>query len=611
MAKSPKKIPKSSAGDASTPTTRTGVDLPSGHRFPDLHLPDGDPTPGHSARQSQIPVVEQPNVIVSNLPGHSIDTYGFARSEIAWPQSRYNELVALGADTGLFRGPDLRTYAEIGNEGRFLVELNERGVYHVPLSFAPGVPGPILTKVEGQPRWRIERPGWQSSPTAAASITPKPPTYLAPHLAAALTKADLSSDGVRYDKHKKTYVDTADGTVMVRKNNDGAYRETSASELSPSGPELEAVAGTKLWRRKALDTAEPTRTADEPTPGPSKRARLDDPQEPEAPTAANSAIMAEQTPYFWLPWGHLHQPTTGESIQLGWLHYSIVPVGSAPHRLPKVYYLQHPEFAPTHFAGFERMLQTAPELQPVATFRIGTEPGEVRPGKRLFEKPLTQSVAETFIDFSNFTARAVARRLFELSDDSPTVTGTGLSNIQNVLSQWNQKPFPTTPAFADPLNMLPVANSIEVSGKKVIPLHPQVEGDLQRLMFDPQHFPFEWKNYKKEPTDLNLRRLVGALLIRSSYDVFPLTHDHRKPTLVFRRSNHDEVFFLKLGTVEHIGLSHTPGNELADPGLSARIGSEAYTALSTAAVKGKVVWLIGGVMKVESNPEAVFILRER
>ncbi|MBK5536101.1 hypothetical protein JFT91_26570 [Pseudomonas sp. TH08] len=134
---------------------------------------------------------------------------------------------------------------------------------------------------------------------------------------------------------------------------------------------------------------------------------------------------------------------------------------------------------------------------------------------------------------------------------------------------------------------------------------------MQRLVFDPQRFPFEWQNYKKDPTDLNLRRLVGALLIRSSYDVFPLTHDHRMPTLVFKRTNHDEVFFLKLGAVEHIGLSHAPGNELADPGLPARIGNEAFTALTSAAVKGKVVWLIGGVMKVESNPEAVFILRER
>lgn len=607
MAKSPKKIPGASAGDTSTPTTRTGVDLPAGHRFADLHLPDSDPTPGHSARQSQIPVVDQPNVVISNLPGHGVDTYGFARSEIAWPQSRYHELVALGADTGLFRGPDLRTYAEIGNEGRFLVELSERGVYHVPLSFAPGVPGPILSKVEGQPRWRIERPGWQSSPTAAVSVTPKPPAYLPPHLAAVLTKAELASDGIRYDKHKKTYVDTAEGTVMVRKVSDGTYRETSASELSPSGPELEAVTGTNLWRRKAQDSAEPTRAADEPTPGPSKRPRLDDPQDP----ADTSTLASEQTPYFWLPWGHLNQPTTGESVQLGWLHYPIVPVGSAPHRLPKVYYLQHPEFAPSHFDAFERMLQTAPELQPVATFRIGTEPGEVRPGKRFFEKPLTQSVAETFADFSDFTARAVARKLFELSDNAASITGTGLSNIQTVLSQWNQKPFPATPAFADPLNMLPVAKTIDIAGKKVIPLHPQVEGDLQRLVFDPQRFPFEWQNYKKDPTDLNLRRLVGALLIRSSYDVFPLTHDHRMPTLVFRRTNHDEVFFLKLGAVEHIGLSHAPGNELADPGLPARIGSEAFTALTSAAVKGKVVWLIGGVMKVESNPEAVFILRER
>jgi hypothetical protein len=201
--------------------------------------------------------------------------------------------------------------------------------------------------------------------------------------------------------------------------------------------------------------------------------------------------------------------------------------------------------------------------------------------------------------------------LFELADNSPVITGTGLINIQAVLHQWKQRPFPTTPAYADPLNMLKVAPSIDRDGKKIIRMPSQVDGELQRLNFDPTRFPVEWNHYKTYPTDLNLRRLIGALLVRSGYDVFPLTYEHRMPTLVFRRNSHDQIYFLKLGAVEHVGFSHTPGNELADPSLPARIGTDALQALTTATAQNKVVWLIGGVLRVQSNPETVFIFRER
>jgi hypothetical protein len=191
------------------------------------------------------------------------------------------------------------------------------------------------------------------------------------------------------------------------------------------------------------------------------------------------------------------------------------------------------------------------------------------------------------------------------------ITGTGLVNIQAVLHQWKQRPFPTAPAYADPLNMLAVAPAIDVGGKKIIPMLSQLDSELQRLTFDPKRFPTEWNHYKTYPTDLNLRRLLGALLVRSGYDVFPLTHEHRMPTLVFRRATHDQVYFMKLGAVEHVGLSHTPGNELADASLPDRIGNDAFVALTTATAQNKVVWLIGGVLKVESNPDSVFIIRER
>ncbi|MFJ2466651.1 hypothetical protein [Pseudomonas sp. NPDC087615] len=629
MIKPTKKVSVTTTGSGTTSTTSTttrSVDYLSGNRgtshLPDVYLPGiGSTSAQHSSNISQGSTTRAPSVTVSKMPDAGLDTYGTARSEIAWPQSRFNELIPLADNTGLFTGPDLRTYAQIGTEGQFVVEQNRQGKYYVPLSFAPGVPGPILTKTQGQASWRIEQPGWQLTQTPSAeAVKLQTPSYLSPDNAAKLSKAELSAQGIRYNKLKQTYVDTVEGTVMVRQNADGDYQQAFAATSDSPAIFFEQIPGTKLWRRKAQSTTtdesgapdnpRPVAERDEPTPGPSKRARLNEPEDSIPPTNDNNASSV-QTPYFWLPWGNLYPPSSVDSIQLGWLHYPIVPIGSAPNSLPKVYFLQHPEFAPAHFDAFEHMLQTNPERQPVATFRIGTEPGEIRPGKRFFEKPLSQSVADTFPDFSDFTSRAVARKLFELSDNSPAITGTGLINIQAVLHQWNQKPFPAAPAYADPMNMLPVVTSVDIGNKRILPLRPQGDGDLQRLTFDPTHFPVEWHHYLTYPSDLNLRRLVGALLVRSGYDIFPLTYEHRSPTLVFRRTNHQEVFYLKLGTVGDPGLSHPPGNELSDPNLPQRIGSAALLALQSAEAQNKVVWLVGGVAKVASNPVAVVIIRER
>ena len=615
MAKPPKKVPVTAPADT-TSTTRP-VQSGSGTRvttnIPDPLLSGVDSTQG--SQPSGTSTHRPPAVVVNENP----DIYRTARNAIAWPQDRLHELTPSGVNTGLFTGPDQRTYAQIGSEGRFVVERDLQGYYYVPLTFAPGVPGPVLTKIEGQASWRIQRPGWQSTESRPGTPATPQTFYLAPEDAKTLTKAELSTGGLRYNKLKNTFVDTAEGTVMVRKNQQGEYQLTSATSRESTDVFFEQIPGTVLWRQKnplspategpAADRSRRIADADEPEPGPSKRARVDEPEDPVPATSFDTRAPADQTPFFWLPWGHLNKPPAGESVQLGWFHYPIVPIGS--NRTPKVYFVQHPDFVPEGFDAFEQMLHTAPSMQPVATFRIGNDPGEIHPGKRFFEEPLSRSVAKTFPDFSDTTARAVAKRLFELSDNSPQLTGTGLINIQAVLHQWKQRPFPTAPAYADPLNMLAVAPSIDFNGKKLIRMPSQVDSELQRLTFDPKRFPIEWNHYKTYPTDLNLRRLLGALLVRSGYDVFPLTYEHRMPTLVFRRETHDQIYFMKLGAVEHVGLSHTPGNELAEPNLPARIGNEAFVALTNATIENKVIWLIGGVLKVDSTPDSVFVIRER
>jgi hypothetical protein len=612
MAKPPKKVAVTAAAD--TTVTSRPVQSGSGTRsnvsLPDTPLSGVDSTSGSSS----IPTIAPAVITLSTMPGLAPQSVNAPRHAVAWPDNRLSELTPIGANSGLFTGPDQRTYAQLVNEGRFLVEQDAQGSYYMPMTFAPGVAGPSVTKLEGHASWHIQRPGWASSQTRTTATDTPLPSYLSPEDANTLTRADASSAGIRYNKLKQAFVDTAEGTVMVRKNSQGEYQHVSANTRSAPDIMFEQIPDSLLWRRKTtpsqpgISTGVPRRTA-EPADSPSKRARLDPSEQPVTTPPPAASLPNDQTPFFWLPWGHLNKPPVVESIQLGWLHYPIVPVGS--NRTPKVYFVQHPDFAPARFEGFEQMLRSAPSLQPVATFRIGNDPGEIHPGKRIFEEPISQSVANTFPDFSAATARAVGKRLFELADNSAVITGTGLVNIQAVLHQWKQKPFPSAPAYADPLNMLVIAPSIDVRGKKLIPMPSQSDSELQRLTFDPQRFPIEWNHYKTWPTDLNLRRLLGALLIRCGYDVFPLTYEHRQPTLVFKREGHDPVYFLKLGSVAQVGLSHRPGNELADPSLPSRIGSEAFRELTTAATQGKVIWLIGGVLKVESNPDSVFIIRER
>ncbi|WKV90934.1 hypothetical protein LJU32_13090 [Pseudomonas sp. B21_DOA] len=136
--------------------------------------------------------------------------------------------------SGLFTGPDQRTYAQIDSEGRFVVEQDLHGNYHLPLTFAPGVTGLALVPNEGQASWSIQRPDRPSirrAPTTLAS-----PDYLAPSDVNTLTKPQLATDGIRYNKLKQTFVTTVDGTVMVRKNKDGDYQQASAA--SHAAPEI-------------------------------------------------------------------------------------------------------------------------------------------------------------------------------------------------------------------------------------------------------------------------------------------------------------------------------------------------------------------------------------
>ncbi|WP_238541238.1 hypothetical protein [Pseudomonas sp. GM18] len=559
------------------------------------------------------------------MPANATSAADFAANMIFWPRNQVDQLFKID-ETGLFMSHRQQLYADIG-EGIFLIRANAKGDYQVPFPFAPDQPGPILRKIPGQPQWRIVREGLV--PTVSAPTRLETLEIIPRHLADKLTKPD--ANGIRYDKLKRTYVDLAEeGTVMVRKNADGDYQTSSASELSPSGPVLESIEGMTLWQRKAPRTRDsgdsaqmsghqPLPEAEDSGPGPSKRPRLDDnvdASDAVAGTHHNPATL-NRNPYLWASWGKITKPDSVESVQIGQLHYHIVPKGPLADRLPIVF-LQHPEFAPSRFEVFERMLHEAPSLQPVATsHRAGTNTRTVDGAVRLFEKTLTRHVADAYQGFTEPTARAVAKRLFELSSGSEDINGGGLASMTQTFRHWEGKSTIGVPGLGDPLDILPVASGSE-GPRRIVPLHaPDSLVRLQQLNFKPESAP-AWPFYTEGPNEPGrLPLLLASILGHSNYKVyFPVNVDNLKappPTLVFKRPNHNKVYFLKLGRVEtdaiEIKQPHAP--ELADPLLRARIGAEAHQLLLAADARADVVWLIGGVQHLPGGSPTVFIIKER
>ncbi|MHC8319721.1 hypothetical protein ACYZT4_03300 [Pseudomonas sp. GB2N2] len=433
-------------------------------------------------------------------------------------------------------------------------------------------------------------------------------TFLASFLASSLTKPQ--TDGLRHGKHQRVYAEIEnEGVTLVRRNARGEYQAASANELIASGPLLERITGTDFWRRKNTDTSD-----EQPGPSNRKRPRLDEDTDTSPVTEslathlrAQDAPVLDLSAALWRNWGTSTKPLSGESVEIDSLHYRIVPHGS-PERTG-VAYLENPQFSPTRYAEFEQMLRDDPTLQPKWAVRKNDQ-WQVVESPRPFDKNLTGYVGATFRDFSDTSLSTVAKAVFNRANNADVINAFGLMVMHQTYRNWAS---PTRaraprPELADPLLMLP---ALPVSNGLLALTVPDA-GVLRRLDFAPQHFQTEWNNYNADRSDYNLKRLVGSVLVRNGYEVFPLTNEHRGPTLVFTRANHDAVFFLKLGRVEGDAIRQiTPsGNELTDPHLGSRIGEPAHAALRMAFDQNKVVWLLGGTQKTAAGLESVFIIRE-
>ena len=114
-------------------------------RMADLtpHVPTGELTP-------------PPSVLVSDLPAHRPLSPNTALCSLTWPAENLHLLIPLDIDSGLSISVDGRIYAAVENEGHLLVERQSDGRYQIPFDFAPGVPGPFVSKIRDQSLWRFE-----------------------------------------------------------------------------------------------------------------------------------------------------------------------------------------------------------------------------------------------------------------------------------------------------------------------------------------------------------------------------------------------------------------------------------------------------------------------
>ncbi|VVQ13868.1 hypothetical protein PS925_03827 [Pseudomonas fluorescens] len=638
MAKPPKKIPGTAVAD---PTT--------GPRSPAAESADISPVPG--AAIDTVRVGEQrmadltphvptgeltppPSVLVSDLPAHRPLSPDTALRSLTWPAENLHLLIPLDIDSGLSTSADGRIYAAVENEGHLLVERQSDGRYQIPFDFAPGVPGPFISKIRDQSLWRFEIPDWLVEDSGRpAPFTPPPgpiaghtQTYLAPHLAARLSPATDSPDAIRYDRYRKTYVDTAEGTVMVGKNDKGDYQQTSAADRHPSGVFLERMPGTLYWRQKNPQTsarhdnprqdrrrpATPTDSA----PGPGKRSFMGN----DADSASDTQALAQSlisssdgtldlSHGAWRDWGKTTPWPLETHIEIDNLYYPVVTqtlIADTP-----MAYMKHPRFSPDLYDSFERMLVTDPALQPRWVVKINDRWSVL--GQRLpFELPLTQYISAHFKYLTEESTSFVARAMYNQANRSEIINGHGLAVLNQTLRLWADRTNNKVQRqdLAEPLCLLrklPPLNEAQRSSA----LPSSLGEGLQRLDFDPGQFAQLWIDHVVLPATPELRKLFSAVLTKNGYRLEPATLSTGENTLLFHREKINSLFVLTFPAVsgQQIQRNATPGIAWSDTDLQIRMGEKQQT-LATYREEQRLVHLLGGIDKRTQRLATLFIVRE-
>lgn len=445
---------------------------------------------------------------------------------------------------------------------------------------ASTLPASVLIKAERQPLWNVEIPDWlkQDSQHEEQYAEADQPTYLAAADAASLSSPLDNTDGIRYDKHRKTYVDTAQGTVMVRRNSAGDYQQSSATRRTDFALLFEPIPGSRLWQRKV--------TRHEPAPPPTDSGS--------ALTASLLSANPEATNLrfgVWRNWGRNSRPLLGQHIEIDGQYYPIVQQDL--NAQPSLAYLQHPLFSPALYDAFESMLRDHPSLQPRFVVNRNNQ-WTVLDDPVPFAMPITQYIATTFRSLADRSVSALARAMFNQASHSEVITGAGLAVLNRVLRCWARRQMDQAPPseLADPLLMLrtqPATTDLSFSNKQ--------DQGLPRLDFDPGRFAAHWNRFASQPSTSRLQRLFSEVLADEGYVIERAAPQGSSHEVRFHRDGIDQLFALivyPLSAREDAGRVPTKGE-------SERTRSET----------SDVVCLRGGLQTDALGQTTLFVVRER
>jgi hypothetical protein len=635
--KPPKKVPgtdptnTSTTGLPSAPDT-TGTALP--RLTPDTapitvrpdrpggYLPDSESTvePVHGGATRETRPVHPGEVVVIDLASPEPPNPSLPPDLLVVGPESVRDLVSL-EDSGLLMDSSDTFYANVEGVGVTGVQTDVNGQF-VLRSQSPHQDRLVLTRVEGKSQWRI-RPDAKPPTDTGWNVPASPPNPISLKKleinvwqASFLTQPDASgtSWSVRGSASRK-YVQIKDGgVVMVTFHNNGDVQAVSATHPNANGPLLERIEGTSLWREKLQPVPAVKRPASSSTTGPSKRVRLDQPDR-SATASVQSANRPPVNPDLWRTWGE-REPVLSGSVKIGNLHYRTLPGSSTDVALIRPFTLAQ------GFDAFEGMLIAQPWRQPVRAVSQATVPAwnsSALPGTQwnvsgpLFDKPLTQTIAETFESFSQVTARTLARSLYEKALPSNAMTSQGLLHISDTLARWkgaNHAEADATaaplPRFTDPLQLLPEFHASEVSGWRTIAL-PLVDPAQTAHRVDFRLRQEDWQTLNQDPEPVGIRQLYKTLLTRSGYEVFLPSSQSKGATLVLKRAG--QTYFMTLRNTASRLLHFDFPKDLYAPPLRTYLGDETYQVVISAHDRNSLNWLVGGLHLTETRQTDLFIYR--
>ena len=445
---------------------------------------------------------------------------------------------------------------------------------HLPGQGAEPIPGTRLPDP-------VQFPGPQDAAIAISNlpaetqvtrITLEPPIsnyYLPPRLVERLP-APNPQTGLRSILSGRQYVDLADGgTVLLGTDAQGHPRAGHPSERVPSGPRLERVPGTHVWRQ----------------------------------------LSATSVP--WKHWGISLQQASPQDIVIDGTCYRTLPRGNVPDH--PIAYIRNPDHRVYDFDRLHNVLRHFPDQQPRGAIQIPpTRQWEIDP-TRPFDRTLTDYVEHYFPGLADASIENIARTQFILANGSDTATEAGMTALRQVFNEWKTQARTPRPELADPLLMLPITPTSAGNGSsRLLELsHPGELGPLRRLAFDPDKFREDWRYFITTQYGGDLKRFMRNLLIRHGYTVFELTPAQNYATLVFKRTGHDFLYHMTVHRVHgrrlHIHDNASDGlNPVRLPDL---IGEPATQALRAAEAADKVIWLKGGSHVSTDYGNSVFIVR--